>query len=157
MPRAGGPPIGKLNGSICFPEDLVGQMAAQVIEENRTRRLVFRTSAEAWAMDGMTITKPDGSIYDLVITGQRTNGKEYSNIDAPHAYRALLDTAQVTLENHEFEMYLRARPLLLAAAFSKCASCRDHFALREDCEACGTMGFVAKEGSRQNHQIAEQK
>lgn len=34
MPRVGGPRIGKLNGSIYFPEDLVGQMAAQVIEEN---------------------------------------------------------------------------------------------------------------------------
>ena len=151
VPRAGGPRIGKLNGRIYFPEGMAGQMAAQVLEDKGVRRLAFRTSAEVWAMDGMTITKPDGSIYDLVITGQRINGKEYSNIDDPDAYRALLDTAQVALENHDFETYRRARPLLLAAAFSKCASCRDHFALREDCEACGTMGFVAKEGSRQNH------
>jgi len=130
---------------------MAGQMAAQVLENKGVRRLAFRTSAEVWAMDGMTITKPDGSIYDLVITGQRINGKEYSNIDDPDAYRALLDTPQVALENHDFETYRRARPLLLAAAFSKCVSCRDHFALREDCEACGAMGFVAKEGSRQNH------
>lgn len=68
-------------------------------------------------MNGLTLTRPDGSLYDLVLTGQRIQGKEYSNIDDPDAYRALVDTAQIALENHDFGAYQRARHLLATATF----------------------------------------
>lgn len=147
LPQHGGPCIGKLNGRVYYPDAVPGswgQWAAQVVDEKGARRLVFRISAEAWAMNGLTLTRPDGSLYDLVLTGQRIRGKEYSNIDDPDSFRALADTAQIALENHDFETYQRARPLLVAAAFTKCTSCMDSFALREECPSCGGRGFISR-------------
>jgi hypothetical protein len=144
IPRTGGPRIGTLCGHIYYPEDLGGNWAAQVTDHAGTRRLVFRISAEVWAMDGMTLTRPDGCICDLVLTGQRIRGIEYYNIDDPDAYRALTDTAQFALENHDYGTYQRARPLLMAAQFTKCSTCIDHFAKREECQTCLGQGFVRR-------------
>lgn len=147
IPRGGGPRLGKLSGRIYCPEDSAN-WAAQVIDEKGSRRLVFRINSDVWSMDGLTITTAEGSIYDLVITGQRINGREYANIDDPDAYRALADQALIALENHDFETYRRARPLLLAAAFRKCSACLDWFAMREDCAVCEGHGFVPRDGGR---------
>ncbi|WP_430445453.1 MAG: hypothetical protein ACQZ2J_30135 [Pseudomonas piscis] len=141
--RDGGPSIGQLNGRIYYPADSK-DYAAQIVGESGDRRLVFRMTGAAWNMDGMTITTPDGRVHDLVITGQRINGIEYTNIDDPDAYRALAECAQVALETHDFGTYQRARPLLLAAAFKKCPVCLDRFATREECQACAGHGFVAR-------------
>ncbi|QIH07180.1 MULTISPECIES: hypothetical protein [unclassified Pseudomonas] len=143
--RDGSPSIGRLSGSIYYPAGS-SDYAAQVIGERGSRRLVFRMTGDAWKMDGMTITTPDGRAHDLVITGQRINGIEYTNIDDPDVYRALADSATLALENHHFETYRRARPLLLAAAFKKCPECLDQFAAREDCKACAGRGFVVRGG-----------
>ena len=143
IPRHGGPRLGTFSGRTYYPEGSA-KWAAQVIDEKGGRRVVFRISSDVWLMDGLTITTTDGSLYDLVITGQRINGREYSNIDDPDAYRTLADQATVALENHDFETYRRARPLLLAAAFRKCNVCFDRFALREDCHTCDGRGFIAK-------------
>lgn len=147
VPRHGGPTLGKICTMIYYPdstEETLGPWAAQVITENGTRRLVFRINAEVWDMDGLSVTRPDGSVYDLVLTGQRINGREYSNIDDPDAYRALVDAAQVALENNDFDAYRKARPLIAAAAFTPCRSCLDRFTLREDCQNCGCQGFTAR-------------
>ncbi|WP_085065965.1 hypothetical protein [Pseudomonas piscis] len=141
--RDGEPSIGRLSSGLYYPADREGY-AAQVLGEKGDRRLVFRMTGEAWKMDGMTITTPDGRTHDLVITGQRINGIEYANIDDPDAYRALADCASLALENHDFETYRRARPLLLTAAFKKCPECLDRFAAREECLACAGYGFVAR-------------
>ncbi|MCB2255347.1 hypothetical protein KTQ74_25835 [Pseudomonas chlororaphis] len=141
--RDGGPSIGRLSGRIYYPTGS-DNWAAQVIGENGDRRLTFRISGEVWRMDGMTIVTPDGRIHDLVITGQRINGIEYMNIDDPDAYRALTDSAVLALENHDFETYRRARPLLLASAFKKCPECLDRFATREECQTCTGRGFVVR-------------
>lgn len=143
VPRGGGPRLGELSGRTYYPEGSAN-WAAQVIDEKGSRRLVFRINSDVWPMDGLTITTADGSLYDLVITGQRINGREYANIEDPDAYRTLADQALIALENHDFETYRRARPLLLAAAFRKCAACLDRFALREDCHACDGRGFIAR-------------
>ncbi|KPA89376.1 hypothetical protein PF66_04228 [Pseudomonas asplenii] len=147
VPRHGGPAIGKISTMIYYPdatEEELGPWAAQVITENGTRRLVFRINAEVWDMNGLSVTRPDGSVYDLVLIGQRINGREYSNIDDPDAYRALADTAQIALENHDFGAYQRARPLLAAAAFTKCPTCMDRFALSDDCHKCKGRGFTRR-------------
>lgn len=143
--RDGGPSIGPLSGRLYYPADCTNY-AAQVVGENGDRRLAFRINGDVWAMDGLTITTPDGRVHDLVITGQRINGVEYTNIDDPDAYRALSDSAGLALENHDFETYRRARPLLLASAFRKCPECLDRFAVREECQACAGRGFVARVG-----------
>ncbi|WP_419735658.1 hypothetical protein [Pseudomonas sp. COR18] len=150
VPRHGGPALGKISTMIYYPdatEDEFGAWAAQVMPENGTRRLVFRINAEVWGMDGLTITRPDGSVYDLVLTGQRINGREYSNIDDPDVYRALVDTTQIVLENQDFGDYQRARPLMAAAAFVKCSSCMDRFALRKDFQNCRCLGFIVRSSS----------
>ncbi len=147
LPRRGGPRLGTLSGRIYYPEGSA-EWAAQVIDEKGGRRIVFRISSDLWLMDGLTITTTDGSLYDLVITGQRINGREYSNIDDPDVYRALTDQALVALENHDFETYRRARPLLIAAAFKKCTVCLDQFATRENCPACGGRGFISRDGTQ---------
>ena len=98
-------------------------------------------------MNGLTVTRPDGSVYDLVLAGLRINGREYSNIDDPDTYRALADSAQIALENHDFGTYQRAHPLLAGASFVKCNSYMDHFSLREDCQNCGCLGFTARSSS----------
>ncbi len=141
--RDGGPTIGRLSGNLYYPAGNKNY-AAQVIGERGARRLVFRITGNAWNMDGLTVVTPDGRLHDLVITGQRINGIEYTNIDDPEAYRALAECAQVALETHDFGAYQRARPLLLAAAFKKCPVCLDRFATREECQACAGHGFVAR-------------
>ncbi|WP_414159898.1 hypothetical protein ACMGG8_15755 [Pseudomonas sp. BNK-45] len=143
LPQRGGPRLGTLSGRIYYPEGST-EWAAQVIDGKGGRRLEFRISSEVWAMCGLTITTADGSLYNLVITGQRINGHEYSNIDDPDAYRTLADQALVALENQDFETYRRARPLLLAAAFRKCTVCLDRFSMREDCQICNGRGFVTR-------------
>ncbi|MGY2171536.1 hypothetical protein [Pseudomonas gingeri] len=147
VPRHEGPVLGKISTMIYYPdatEEKLGPWAAQVISENGTRRLVFRINAEIWDMNGLTLIRPDGSVYDLVLTGQRINGREFSNIDDPDTYRALADIAQIALENHDFLTYQRTRPLLTAAMFKKCQTCMDRFTLREDCRDCGGLGFAEK-------------
>ena len=143
--RDGGPNIGRLSSGLYYPAGREGY-AAQVLGEKGDRRLVFRMTGDAWKIDGMTITTPDGRVHDLVITGQRINGIEYTSIDDPDVYRALSDCAGLALENHDFETYRRARPLLLAAAFKKCPECLDRFATREECRACAGRGFVVRAG-----------
>ncbi len=145
--RDGGPSIGRLSSGLYYPAGREGY-AAQVLGEKGDRRLVFRMTGAAWKMNGMTITTPDGREHDLVITGQRINGIEYTNIDDPDTYRVLSDCAGLALENHDFETYRCARPLLLAAAFRKCTACLDRFATREDCPTCERRGFVARGGVR---------
>lgn len=141
--RDGGPSIGKLSGTLYYPADRNGY-AAQVIGERGNRRLVFRMTGSIWKMEGMTITTPDGRMHDLVITGQRINGIEYANIDDADSYRALSDCAGLALENHDFETYRRARPLLLASVFKKCPDCLDQFAVRDECARCVGQGFVVR-------------
>ncbi|AZC17602.1 hypothetical protein C4K40_2213 [Pseudomonas sp. CMR5c] len=143
--RDGGPSIGRLSSGLFYSAGC-NNYSAQVMEEKGDRRLVFRMTGGAWKMDGMTITTPDGRIHDLVVTGQRINGIEYTNIDDADSYRALSDCAGLALENHDFETYRRARPLLLAAAFKKCPECLDRFAVREECQACAGRGFIARGG-----------
>lgn len=99
-------------------------------------------------MNGLALTSATGEIYDLVQTAQFINGVLYPNIDDADAYRALVDTAQIALETHDFDTYRKARPLLLAAEFIKCTECLDKFDLREDCHVCAGYGFLPK---RQPH------
>ncbi|WP_260498066.1 SOS response-associated peptidase family protein [Pseudomonas sp. MSSRFD41] len=94
--RDGGPSIGKLSGTLYYPADRNGY-AAQVIGERGNRRLVFRMTRTAWKIDGMTITTPNGRIHDLVITGQRINGIEYTNIDAQGGMVDIHDRRPVVL------------------------------------------------------------
>ncbi|WMN19845.1 hypothetical protein QL104_10660 [Pseudomonas piscis] len=141
--RDGNPSIGRISSGLFYSAGC-SSYSAQVMGEKKDRHLAFRINRDVWKMDGMTITAPDGRVHDLVITGQRINGIEYTNIDDPDTYRALADCAGLALENHDFETYQRARPLLLASAFKKCPECLDRFAAREDCQPCAGRGFVAR-------------
>ncbi|WP_426136366.1 hypothetical protein [Pseudomonas sp. PWP3-1b2] len=124
-----------------------GGFDGKVFGDKRDMRLVFRLNNEAWAINGLMITTPSGELYDLVQTAQVVNGKIYPAICDADAYRALVDCAQVALEDRDFESYRKARPLLLSAKFAKCTVCLDRFALREDCTTCAGNGFVSKTGN----------
>ncbi|MDQ0739270.1 hypothetical protein [Pseudomonas sp. W4I3] len=116
----------------------------KVIGNKPDLRLIFRSDKEVWRINGLLLTAPSGELYDLVQTAQVINGKVYPIIGDADAYRALVDCAQVTLEERDFEGYRIARPLLLSAKFSKCTACHDRFDLREDCMTCSGQGFVPK-------------
>ncbi|MEW5698713.1 hypothetical protein [Pseudomonas synxantha] len=116
----------------------------KVFGDKHDRRLVFRHNNEAWSMNGLELTASSGELYDLVQTAQVINGKDYPIIGDADAYRTLMDCAQVALEEHDFENYRIARPLLLSARFTKCAACLDRFGSREDCITCAGNGFVTK-------------
>lgn len=79
-------------------------------------------------------------------TAQVINGRVYPVVRDADTYRALVDCAQVALEDQDFESYQKARPLLVSARFTKCSACLDRFERREDCIACVGNGFVSIAG-----------
>ena len=144
--RAGSDCIGRILANTYYSASGAGAGAfdGKVFGSNRDLRLVFRNSNEAWTMDGLRLTAPSGELYDLVQTAQVINGKVYPIICDADTYRALVDCAQVALEDHDFEGYRKARPLLRSAQFTKCTACLDHFGLREDCGTCSGYGFLSR-------------
>lgn len=116
----------------------------KVVGNKPDLRLTFRSNKEVWRINGLLLTASSGELYDLVQTAQFINGKVYPIIGDADAYRTLVDCAQVTLEERDFEGYRIARPLLLSAKFSKCTACHDHFGLREDCLNCSGQGFLPR-------------
>lgn len=107
-------------------------------------------------MIGMTMTSDLGEIYDLVQTAHFVNGVLYTCVDDPDAYRLLLDSAQLALENHDFDTYRVVRPLLLSARFTKCSECNDNFLMREDCTTCCGHGFIQL-ARTSSHQIVTER
>jgi hypothetical protein len=76
-------------------------------------------------------------------------GVIYKPIEDPDMYRALVDAAQVALEDRDLNAYEKMRPFIDLARFSTCPICLDRFDRREDCPACSGQGFVIKpSGSR---------
>jgi len=146
MPRNGGTCIGKIiNGTYSAAEGkALGGFEARVFKENSGRHLAFRFGGEPWPIDGLVLTSNTGKQFDLVLTAQFINGVVYPTIDDADTYRALVNTAQIALEAHDFDAYRKARPLLLGAEFISCVECHDSFSLREDCKACAGNGFVPR-------------
>lgn len=148
--RAGSECIGRIMSntyySVTGPG--AGGFDGQVLGTNRDRRLQFRHSNKAWAIEGLLLISSSGELYDLVQTAQVINGKVYPIICDADTYRALVDCAQVALEEHDFESYRKARPLMQCAQFVKCTVCLDHFGLREDCLKCSGQGFVPRSGGQ---------
>lgn len=146
--RAGSACIGRIMANTYY--SVIGPGAGgfdgKVFGSNRDLRLVFRHSNEAWTIEGLRLTAPSGELYDLVQTAQVINGKVYPIICDADAYRTMMDCAQVALEEHDFENYRIARPLLLSARFAKCTACLDRFGPSEDCMNCAGQGFVPKGG-----------
>ncbi|WP_300631621.1 hypothetical protein [Pseudomonas sp.] len=107
-------------------------------------RLEFRHGGKPWPLDGLVLNSARGEAYDLVQFAQNINGAVYPSIGDPDCYRALVDRAQVALENHDFDTYRKARLLILSAHFVKCGACLDNFKLREGCHACIGCGFLPR-------------
>lgn len=120
----------------------------KVVGDKPDLRLIFRCNKETWAINGLLLTASSGELYDLMQTGQVIDGKVYPIICDADTYRALVDSAQVALEEHNFEGYRKARPLLRSARFARCTDCLDHFGWREDCLNCAGQGFIPKAGSQ---------
>jgi hypothetical protein len=104
--------------------------------------LVFSPSGVVARITGLTLTLSDGQQFELVETGRTIDGVTYEPTDDSDAYRALIEMAAVAKESRDLHSYEKLRPLIDLAKFHQCSSCLDHFALREDCAACGGEGFV---------------
>lgn len=125
-----------------------GGFDGKVFGDKHELRMMLRQNNDVWSINGLVLTAPSGELYDLVQTAQVIWGKIYPAICDADVYRALVDCAQVALEEHDFESYRKARPLLISASFTRCTTCLDRFGLREDCTNCSGQGFVPKTGSQ---------
>jgi hypothetical protein len=104
--------------------------------------LVFSPSGVTARITGLTLALSDGQQFELVETGRTINGVTYEPTGDSDAYRALIEMAVVAKERRDLRTYEKLRPMIDLAKFRKCSVCLDHFALREDCTACGSKGFV---------------
>ncbi|VVM80309.1 hypothetical protein PS682_02298 [Pseudomonas fluorescens] len=146
LPHTGAECVGHIISNTYYSADGPGMdgFDGKVFGDSHGLRLVFRNGTEAWALKGLRLTAHTGELYDLVQTAQRVNGVTYPVIDDPDCYRTLVDLAQIALETRDFDSYRKARPLLMCASFTQCATCLDRFGLREDCVSCAGDGFVRK-------------
>ena len=106
--------------------------------------LVFNPSGITARIEGLTLTLADGRQFDLIETGRMIIGVIHQPIEDPDMYRALVDAAQVALEDRDLNAYEKMRPFIDLAKFSTCPTCLDHFDRKEDCPACSGQGFVIK-------------
>jgi hypothetical protein len=106
--------------------------------------LILNASGASARITGLTLTMPDGQLYDLIETQRVVEGVTYQPIDDPDLYRVLVDTAQIAQESHDLRAFEKARPLLELASFCTCPTCLDHFGQRDDCPTCCGNGFVTK-------------
>lgn len=85
-----------------------------------------------------------GQQYQLVETERVIGGVDYSPIDDPDTYRALVDNGQVAQEERDLRTFEKVRPHIESAAFCICPACLDRFDVRDDCPTCVGKGFVRK-------------
>jgi hypothetical protein len=109
--------------------------------------LVFNPSGVTARIEGLTLILPDGRQFDLIETGRMILGVIYKPIEDSDIYRALVDAAQVALEDRDLNIYEKMRPFIDLARFKTCPDCLDRFDRRDDCTACSGQGFVIKHPS----------
>lgn len=117
----------------------------KVYRDGSGAKLVFNPSGASACIEGLTLTLHDGRQFDLIETGRMILGVIYTSIDDPDFYRALVDAAQIALENRDLIACERIRPFMDLARFRACPACLDHFDRREDCATCSGRGFVIKQ------------
>ena len=116
----------------------------KVYRDSDGANLVFNPSGITARIEGLTLTMPDGRQFDLIETGRTILGVIYQPIEDPDMYRALVDTAQVSLENRDLNAFEKMRPFIDLARFRICPVCVDRFDRRDDCPTCSGQGFVTK-------------
>ncbi|MNJ22817.1 hypothetical protein D3C77_171910 [compost metagenome] len=114
-----------------------------VIQEPDRLRVVLRTSGELGVIQGLQLVGADGRVYRLVETTRMIEGRMLQGVDAPDAYRILIDSAQEAFEEKEWARYRLLRDRVRYIPFECCSAYCDSFAQREDCETCQGQGFVA--------------
>lgn len=117
----------------------------KVYRDSCGANLVFNPSGVTARIEGLTLTLRDGRQYDLIETGRMILGVIYKPIEDPDIYRALIDAAQVALEDHDLNAYEKMRPFIDLARFRTCPACFDRFDQKDDCVACSGQGFVIKQ------------
>ncbi|WP_454868475.1 hypothetical protein [Pseudomonas farris] len=117
----------------------------KVYRDGSGAKLVFNPSGVTARIEGLTLTLHDGRQFDLIETGRMILGVIYTSIDDPDMYRALVDAAQVALEDRDLNAYEKMRPFIDLARFRTCPACLDRFDRRDDCSACSGQGFVIKQ------------
>ncbi|MGF6220971.1 hypothetical protein [Pseudomonas sp. YL-218 TE3947] len=116
----------------------------KVYRDGTGANLVFNPSGVKARIEGLTLTLPDGRQFDLIETGRMILGVIQKPTEDPDIYRALVDAAQVALEERDLNAYQKMRPFIDLARFCSCPTCLDRFDRREDCPACSGQGFVIK-------------
>ncbi|WP_256679801.1 hypothetical protein [Pseudomonas sp. Q1] len=82
-----------------------GGFDGKVYGDKHELRLMLRQNNEVWLINGLALTTPSGELYNLVQTAQVICGKIYPANCNADTYRALVDCAQVALEEHYVECY----------------------------------------------------
>lgn len=107
--------------------------------------LIFNPSGITACIEGLTLTLPDGRRFDLIETGRMILGVIHRPIDDPDLYRALVDAAQVALEDCDLNAFEKMRPFIDLARFRTCSDCLDRFDRKDDCSTCSGKGFIIKQ------------
>lgn len=116
----------------------------KVYRDGTGANLVLNPSGVKARIEGLTLTLPDDRQFDLIETGRMILGVIHKPIEDPDIYRALIDAAQVALEDRDLNAYEKMRSSIDLAKFKICPTCLDRFDRREDCLACSGQGFVIK-------------
>lgn len=116
----------------------------KVYRDGTGANIVFNPSGVTARIEGLMLTLSDGRQFDLIETGRMILGVIHQPIEDPDIYRALIDAAQVALEDRDLNAYEKMRSFIDLAKFSTCPTCLDRFDRREDCPACSGQGFVIK-------------
>ncbi|EUB84868.1 hypothetical protein PMI25_001245 [Pseudomonas sp. GM30] len=106
-------------------------------------RLTLGLSRKIGKISGLVL-EMNGCRYQLIETERAIAGVSRPPLSDADAYRALVDTAQVSQEERDLRTFERVRPHIESAAFCICPACLDCFGARDDCTACAGKGFVKK-------------
>ncbi|MDR8383967.1 hypothetical protein MKS85_00330 [Pseudomonas sp. JL2] len=148
VPKGGGPRFGKIFHSILMLDNNLGNKLqpydGKVCRDGTGLMLKFSYANTTGRIDGLTLTLDGGRQFDLVATERMVEGVVYPVTEDPDVYRWMLDVVQVATENKHFSIMEKVRPFFEMAKFLPCSACQDHFGKRDDCAACGGLGFAPK-------------
>lgn len=150
IPRDGGRRLGTIGRGTFIRDRYDGPSFPRtydgiVYRDERGPYLTFCHSNEPARIEGFCLTLTDGNVFDLIETGRMIDGVIHKPIEDPDMYRALIDAAQVALENRDLAAHEKMRPLIDLARYCKCPMCLDRFDLRDECKACIGYGFIKKQ------------
>lgn len=107
-------------------------------------RLSLGLSRKIGKVSGL-VMEMNGRLYQLIETERVIAGVNHRPLFDADTYRALVDAAQVALEERDLRAFKKMRPHIESATFRMCNACLDRFDARDDCPTCAGKGFLTKQ------------